>query len=100
MPHAKINTPGRLNGHQPPVTLTPTFPRLTWQQRIMCKHLFKIPIYQEVRHGDDLHVWLVGHVCAHCGRKLRYPRRVSLFPALFCLGLAFLLLAAWLLYMW
>lgn len=32
------------------------------------------------------------------GRKL-HPRRVSLLPALFCLALACLILAIWLLYM-
>lgn len=96
MSRTKTNINGRSNGHYVYAS-DDASPRLTWQQRITCRHLFKIPIYQEVRHGDDLHVWLVGHVCAHCGRKLRGPRR-SLLPALICLGLALLLLAAWLLY--
>lgn len=98
MSHTKTHDNDHRNGrHAPAAVLTPTFPRLTWRQRLSCKHVFKIPVYQQVRHRDES-VWLVGHVCAHCGRKLR-PRRVSLLPALLCLALACLILAVWLLYM-
>lgn len=78
------------------------FPRLTWWQRLRCKHWIKIPIYKQTRSDGVHQVQLIGYQCPTCSRKLPNPyrrRRSGLLPAFLCLTLAALLLAWWFLYM-